>query len=259
MQSRGSKIVFLVSLLSFLFLLETTTTLAVDNYVSSSTNYRITSDVVSSGGLLSTSTIYGLQSSLSEANSVVATSSSYSVKAGFLQMATAYLSVSTPANISMSGAVNTSGGGVGKGSAAWTVVTDSSGGYSLSIKASTDPALKSTTDAFNNYRTQVAGVPDYNLSEGAAADFFGFTPEGSDISSVYKDDGVSLCNTGSNDTVDKCWDAVTTSNKVITTGSLANHPAGTVTTIKFRAQAGNLINKKSGSYGATIIVTALAL
>ena len=233
--------------------------LPVYSYVASSTSYRIDSDTISLGGLLSTSTNYLLQSSLSQISSETGTSTSYSVKSGYLQMSEAYLAVSSPGNVSMGSTIYTSGGGTSNGSASWTVTTDSSGGYSLSIKASTAPALQSTTDSFGNYQTQVSGIPDYDFSDGAAADFFGFSPEGADIRSLYKDDGVSLCNTGSSDTSNKCWDSITTSNKVFASAAVANHPNGTNTTVKFRVGVGSLVHKKAGDYSATITVTALAL
>lgn len=227
-------------------------------YVASSTNYRIDTDTVSIGGTLSTSTNYSLQSSLSAISSETSTSSSYSVPSGYLQMVTPYLAVSSPSNISMSPAIYTSGGGQGNGSAAWAVTTDSSGGYSLSIKASTAPALKSSTDGFLNYVTQVVSAPNFDWGVGDGGEAFGFTPEGADIKSTYKDDGVS-CNTGSGDTSDKCWDSVDTTNKIIAQKSSSNHPSGSQTTVKFRAEVGRMIKKPAGSYAATVTVTVLAL
>ena len=253
------KIIFCLSLILLFVLTGFGTVYAVNNYVASSTNYRIIADTISSGGLLSTSTSYGLQSSLSGISSETSTSTSFSIKSGYLQMITAYLAVSTASNVAMSPAIYTSGGGTGNGSASWTVTTDSSGGYSLSVKASTNPALKSVDDGFDNYSVQVVGVPDFDFRVSAGGNFFGFSPEGSDIRSLYKDDGSSLCNTGGNDTTDKCWDSVTTSNKIVATSVSANHPDGAVTNIKFRAAVGNLVHKKAGSYSATITLTALAL
>lgn len=232
---------------------------AVDGYVASSSGYRIVTDTISVGGLLSTSTSYSMESSISPIGSGTGTSTSFSLQSGFLSMAESYLAVSTPANVSMSPEINSTGGGTGNGSTSWTITTDSSGGYSLSIRSSTAPALKSATDSFPNYQPVVNGTPDYNFRTGAGADFFGFTPEGSDITSLYKDDGISSCNTGSSDTTDKCWDSILTSDKTFANGTSSNHPTGTATTVKFRAYVGSSITKTAGSYTATIIVTALAL
>jgi hypothetical protein len=228
-------------------------------YVASSSTYRIDNDTISVGGLLASSTNYSTESSISGLEAGISTSTSFTLNSGYLAMGSAYLAVSTPSNVSMSPAINTSGGGVGNGSTSWTVTTDSSGGYSLSVRANTSPALKSSTDSFPDYQTVSVGVPDYNFREGAAVDFFGFSPEGNDIKSLYKDDGISACNSGSSDTADKCWDSITTSNKTIALSAAANNPSGTATTIKFRAAAGTSINKTAGSYSATIIVTVLAL
>lgn len=253
-RKKVKQVIFLSSALLLLVLFDIS-----HAYVASSSSYRINSDTISIGGLLATSTNYGVESSISGIEAGTSTSASFTLNSGYLAMNSSYLAISTPSNVTMSPAINTSGGGVGNGSTSWTVTTDSSGGYSLSVRASTNPALKSTSDSFPNYQPVSAGVPDYNFREGAAVDFFGFSPEGTDIKSLYKDDGVSACNTGSNDTSDKCWDSITTSNKLFASSATANHPNGTATTIKFRAAAGSLINKTAGSYSATIIVTALAL
>ena len=80
-----------------------------------------------------------------------------------------------------------------------------------------------------------------------------------DIKSTYKDDGVSLCNVGATDTADKCWDSILTSIKVVAQKSSSNHPIGSATTIKFRAEAGSGAPRAPGEYTATITVTVLAL
>jgi hypothetical protein len=236
-------------------------TLNVDAYVASSTNYRIDSDAISVGGKLSTSTAYSLESSLASFSSETSTSSSFSVYSGYLQMATPYLAVSSPSNVTMSPAIYTGGGGQGNGSASWAVTTDSSGGYSLSISASTNPALKSSDDSFSNYFIHSVGVPNFAWGLGDEGEGFGFTPEGVDIKTAYKDDGVSLCNiSGGIDTSDRCWDSIDTDRKIVAEKTSSNHPGGSQTTIKFRAEVGSMaIHKKAGDYSATVTVTVLAL
>lgn len=254
---RDFRLAYILS--SLLILSQAISILPVYAYVASSAGYKLVNDTISVGGLLGTSTNYSVESSISGLESGTSTSASFSLTSGYLAMTATYLAISTPSNVSMSPAINTSGGGVGNGSASWTVTTDSTAGYSLSVRASTNPALKSSGDSFSNYQTSVTNVPDYNFTEGATLDYFGFSPEGSDIKSLYKDDGVSLCNTGSNDTSDKCWDSITTTNKMFASSASANHPSGTATAVKFRAAAGSSISKSPGTYSATIIVTALAL
>ncbi|MBI3633446.1 MAG: hypothetical protein HY226_04090 [Candidatus Vogelbacteria bacterium] len=229
-------------------------------YVASSTNYKIDSDIVSIGGTLSTSTNYDLQSSLSTMSEEAATSSSFSIKSGYLQMASPYIAVSAPGNVAMDKPIYTSGGGHSTGSTSWTVTTDSSGGYSLSIKASTDPALTSSNDKIQNLSTN-NGVPVFNLNIGDGGEAFSFTPEGPDLTTTYLDDTASACGVVNGaDTVDRCWDFIATTNKMIARRNSSNHPSGTTTTVKFRTDVGSLVpSKKAGTYSATITVTVLAL
>jgi hypothetical protein len=148
-------------------------------------------------------------------------------------------------------------GGTSNGSTVVTVTTDSPSGYSLFIKASSSPALISGANSFADYTP--AGDPDFTFSILASASEFAFSPEGTHIVQKYKDDTVSLCNTGSSDTPNACWDALSTSNQTISQSTSGNHPSGTATTLKFRAQSGSSHIQPPGEYTATTTVTALPL
>lgn len=229
-------------------------------YVASSTNYRIQSDSVNIGGILSTSTSYKVEDTLGEIATGVSTSTNYQLNAGYQQMQEVYLSISAPEDVSMSPSIGGVTGGTGNGSASWTVITDDPAGYSLTIKASTSPAMMSNTvagESFANY-TPAGADPDFSWSVASADSEFGFSPEGSDIVQKYKDNG-SACNAGSGDTSDKCWDSLSTSIKSIAGSSSANHPSGAVTTVKFRAESGSSHIQVNGVYTATTTVTAIAL
>ena len=282
MKERYLKIARFVLLASFLsiYLPVSAAPVPVLNYVASSTGYLIVEDAITSGVVNATSTTYGVDNSnLSGFSTEDSTSTSFilnSGQAGILQMSNSTISISTPSNVAMSPAIFTSGGGTGSGSATWTVTTNSSGGYSLSINAGTDPALVCTdclsSSNFGNYSTHVDNTPDYyylneasgDYSNEAGLDSFGFTPRGGDISSVYKDDG-NACNSGGSNVrsdgfdADHCWDYVSTDAKTVARGLTSNDPLGADTTVKFRAFAGQLVHKSAGSYSATITVTALAL
>lgn len=223
--------------------------------VASSTNYKIQFDSINVGGLISTSTVYQTNDTIGETTTGTSTSSTYEIRAGYRHMNESYIAISSPSNISMSPAI-VSSGGVGEGSASWTVTTDNIGGYILTIAASTDPALKSSSDNFANY-SPIGGVPDFTWSVSSSASEFGFTPSGSHIASTYQDDG-SSCATGASDTANACWDSITTSNKTVARSYVANQPSGTATTVKFRAEVGSARNQSAGSYSTTITATALA-
>lgn len=227
-------------------------------YTASSTSYRIDTDTISIGGLRATSTSYVEQSTLPSGISGTSTGVSYYGALGYLQTASSYISLSNSSSITLSSAINSSVGGQSTGSGSATVTTDNASGYTLSISASTNPAFQSSQDNFLDYVTVVAGTPDFSWNVGSGSTGFGFSPEGADTASLFKDNG-SICGVGSGNVSDKCWYPLSTSLKTISQSSSANNPSGTVTTIKFMAEAGSSARKTVGSYSASITLTALAL
>ena len=226
-------------------------------YVASSTNYRIQSDSINTGGELSTSTSYRVEDTLGESSTGTSSSATYVIKAGYQQMHESYLAVSAPGNITLAPSIASLGGGVANGFAAWTVTTDNEAGYTMNIRASTSPALSSGANSFANYVPAGVG-PDFTFTTPVAASRFGFTPEGVDIVQKYKDNGVS-CNAGSSDTASACWGPLLTTSDTVSTRTAANHPSGTATTIRFRAESGASNVQPAGLYVATTTLTVLAL
>lgn len=226
-------------------------------YVASSTNYRIQSDSVNTGGVLSTSPSYRTEDTLGEGGTGTSSSATYAIKAGYQQMHESYLALSAPGNITLAPNIPSVGGGVANGSAAWTVTTDNEAGYTMNIRASTTPALASGANSFANY-VPAGANPDFTFTTPAAATRFGFTPEGTDIVQKYKDNGAS-CNAGGGDTASACWGPLVTTPDTVSTRTTANHPSGTATTIRFRAESGASNVQPAGSYVATTTLTVLAL
>lgn len=223
----------------------------------SSGNYEIPVDAVDVGGGRSSSGNFDLTDSVGEVGSGTSNSANYRINAGFLAAQVVYLAVSAPVDVTMNPAISGVAGGMGMGSVTWTVTTDNAAGYSMSVKSSTNPALRSASDSFANY-TPVGANPDYNWTISANDSEFGFSPEGADIIQRFKDNG-SVCNAGSSDTVDRCWDALTTSGVPIVQRTTANHPSGTTTTLKIQAEAGGNHLQPSGAYSSVVEVTALPL
>lgn len=224
-----------------------------------SANYKIQRDSVNFGGGLNSSASYSSENTFGEVATGDSASTNYKLRAGYQQMPEVYLAVTAAADVTMSPALGGVSGGTSNGSTALTVTTDDAAGYQLSIKASSSPALQGNTygDAISDY-TPAGAAPDFTFSVAANAAEFGFSPEGTDIAAKYKDDGVS-CNTGSGDTGSACWDALSTSNQVISSRSSANNPSGTVTTIRFRAALGSSHITVADTYTATTTLTAIAL
>lgn len=225
----------------------------------SGTSFKIQSDSINFGGGLSTSTSYDQESTFGEAATGESSSAIYKVKAGYQQMQEVYIAISAVSDVVMSPNIGGVTGGTSDGSTNVTVITDSPSGYELTIKASSSPALVSGSNSFADYTPASGGVPDYTFAIAATASEFAFTPEGTHIVQKFKDNGSNTCNVNTTDTADACWYNLSTSNEVISRSTSGNHPSGTVTTLKFRAQSGSSHLQPEGVYTATTTVTALPL
>jgi hypothetical protein len=166
------------------------------------------------------------------------------------------LALSVPSSITLSPNIPNVGGGAATGQGVWLVTTDNAAGYTMQMKAAGTPALVSGGNNFANY-TPAGADPDFSFSILAATSEFGYSPEGNDIVSRYRDNG-AVCNTGAGDTSDRCWDALLTTDRLIAQRTSANQSGGTATTIKFRAESGASNVQPPGSYTATATVTVLA-
>ncbi len=223
----------------------------------SSTNYSLQSDSVNISGVDSSSTNYRVADTVGEVGTGLTSSTNYSLYGGYQQMQEVFLSISAVSDVTMSPSLGGTSGGTANGAMAVTVTTDDPAGYTLSISASTSPAMTSGANSIADY-TPAGAVPDFDFTVAATDSEFGFTPEGTDIAARYKDNG-SACNTGASDTVNQCWDPLTTSLRTIAGRTSGNHPSGTATTVKFRLISGASHVQANGTYRATSTVTALAL
>lgn len=225
-------------------------------YVASSSSYRLQEDSINVAGGLSTSTNYRLEDTVGEDASGTSTSATYKLKAGYQQMQDVYLAITAPGNITLAPNIPTIGGGTANGQGAWTILTDNAAGYTATIVASAAPALVSGANNIPNY-VPAGADPDFTFTTPAASARFGFSPEGTDIASRFRDNGVA-CNLGAGDTVNACWDALAATQKTIASRTTANHPSGIATTIKFRAVSGASNTQAAGSYTATATLTVMA-
>lgn len=226
-------------------------------YVMSSTNYRIERDSIDMGGGLSSSTNYISQSTIGGSGAGTSTSATFNLSGGYQQMDPASISLTVPGTTALTPSIDGSVGGTASTSASLSVSTNNGAGYTLQIKASTSPALKSGSDSFADY-TLAAADPEFDWSVAAGASEFGFTPEGADIATRYKDNGAACNQAGGSDTANRCWDPLTTTYNTIAQSSSGNLPLGVATTLKFQAEAGASAAQPAGSYVATVILTAFA-
>jgi hypothetical protein len=224
--------------------------------VMQSGSYQIQSDSVNFGGGYSSSTSYVSESTLGEVGSGESSSASYALKAGYQQMQTVYLALASVGDVVMSPSISGVTGGTANGSTTMRVITDSPAGYSLSVQASTNPAMQSISSTIANYVP--VGNPDYSFVFGVNDALFGFSPEGEDIVTRYKDNG-ALCNIGVLSGAGTCWDTLATTSQIIASGADANHPLGEETVLLFRVGVGANVAQAPGVYTATTTVTALPL
>ena len=242
----------------FIILYLSTFAYSVFAYEMSSTNYRIWDSSINVGGQdIQTSTNYQLRESIGESVAGTATSTSYRLNMGYQPMQETTISLTSSLDVTLSPNIGGLSGGAANGTTSWKVITDDPAGYTLSIRASTTPALATSSYSFADYTLAAAGIPDYTWLVPATTSEFGFTPEGTDIAQKFKNNGSNTtCATGTNDTVDKCWYNFSTSNENIALRYSSNHPSGTNTVVKFRAESGTSYIQENGVYQATITVTA---
>lgn len=222
-----------------------------------SPSYRIESDSINFGGGLSSSTNYTLESSAGEIATGESGSTNFNIKAGYQQMTTSYIALSAPDSVVMTPSLSGITGGESNGSTTVTVTTDSSAGYSLTISASQNPALRSGSNTIADYSP--VGVPDFTFTSLSSDAHFGYSPSGVDIPSRFLDDGVSACGVGSSETDLACWDGLDVSPETVAYRTSANTPAGGTTTIHFKVGIGSTAVVTAGTYIATTTLTALAL
>lgn len=226
--------------------------------VMQSTSYRIESDSMNMGGARSSSTTYVLEDTVGEVATGDSSSATYKLGAGYQHTLIDYLSLSASPDITLSPTLGGLTGGTSNGSTTITVITDSAAGYQLTIRASNTPAMQSVEGyTIPNYVPGGAD-PDFTFSVPAGDERFGYSPEGTDIATRFKDNG-AVCNTGTGDTSLACWDGITTSAAEFARRTGPNHPDGSTTTLRFRVGLGSNAMVTEGTYYATTTVTALPL
>lgn len=250
--AKNNRFVILMFLLSIFF---TSSSIIWADYMQSST-YRIQSDSLNIGGLESSSGTYKINDTLGEIATGDSNSSTYYMHAGYWQMQSSFISISSPSDLVLSSMAGLSGGS-SEGTMSWTVTTDNAAGYTMSIASSTTPALKSALDSLDDY-VPAGASPDYNFYNAPTSSSFGFSPEGTQVIDRFKDNG-SACNIGTGETVGKCWDGLSTTPKPIAGSTTSNMPNGGIVTARFRAESGADHIQTSGEYNVTIIATAVVL
>lgn len=226
--------------------------------VRTSSNYQLQSDSINIGGGLSSSTSYVQESTVGEIATGPSDSATYALRAGYQQMQSVFISLSTSGDVNMSPDLPGLTGGISNGSTTFTVITDSPAGYQLAIEAENNPAMQRDGGGGSIADYDAGAEPDFSFLIGSTDAHLGFSPKGIDVVQAFLDDGGS-CGISSGQTALACWDGLDVSPAVIASGIGANHPDGATTTVYFRVGIGSAAGVESGVYTATTTVTALPL
>lgn len=177
------------------------------------------------------------------------------------QHVTDELTITSPADVNMSGTIYGLTGGTGNGSATWTVKTNNTTGFAMTLKADKDTnCLDNGASAFIDY---VNGSPlTYNWTNPAVSGF-GFTVEpatAADTVQAFKDNGSNTCNAvGGGNSTDTCWagfGGTFSTPMSIISRSTATTASGEAEVVKFRAYLASGQFLPEGDYVAVITATA---
>ena len=232
-------------------------------YVAGSTNYRLQSDSLNSGGELATSTNYRIEDTTGEVSTGDSSSTSYKAFAGFQQMQAVSLSVSAPTNITMTALSLTQDTSVGNSS--WIVITDNSAGYSTTVYAEVSGACSDTDgqgaiDAMCDISTGES-FKDVSISKhlwSVSNEYaFGWSAYGDNVTGHGTD---SDCIAGTDvPSAGLLWQGFNASTAYqIASSSERTSPSGTTTTLCVATEQ-DTVFAPSGTYTATTTITVITL
>lgn len=179
------------------------------------------------------------------------------------QSVTAEITITSPANVTMSPSIVGITGNPDSpsaGYAQWTIATSNNTGFTATFKASsTDMVGDTQGDSIQAYTEAVNGVPDYTWSVATNAAEFGYnatTTTAADLDVSFKSAaGSSPCNAGSVMTNDQCWLSASTSPETLINRTSETTSGGVILGIKFQVEIDNHFVSED-TYTATTTVTA---
>lgn len=225
--------------------------------IRTSSNYQLQADSINFGGGFSSSSNFAQESTFGEVGTGESSSSNYQLKAGYQQMVTSYISISNVSNVVMSPNIPGLGGGTSNGSTSVLVITDNSGGYSLTIESENTPAMQKGADTIADYAP--VSDPDLNFTTTVSDSHFGYTPDGPDVVQRFLENAGSCNQLGGNSSSTACWDGLSTTAVEIASDTNPNQPTGATTTVYFRVGVGSGAVVPPGDYYATSTLTAITL
>ena len=162
----------------------------------------------------------------------------------------ASIAITAPTTIALTPLSVTQNSAVGTG--AWTVTTNDTNGYTLTLNATTTPAMTNGVASFADYGTST--VTTWSVSNAYK---FGFSVFGS-ATTGYGSGGTCTASTDVPSTT-LLWRGFYGTNTIqVASSSAPTSQSGVVTTLCV-TDAQNVVLAPSGNYTATIVATAFAL
>ena len=218
--------------------------------VMQSASYSIGFDSINAGGALATSTSYRIQDTTGETATGASTSTSYRLSAGYQQADPVTIAITAPTTITLTPLSVTQNSAVGTG--AWTVTTNDTNGYTLTLNATTTPAMTNGVASFADYGTST--VTTWSVSNAYK---YGFSVFGS-ATTGYGSGATCTASTDVPSTTLQ-WRGFYGTNTIQDASSSApTSQSGVVTTLCV-TDAQNVVLAPSGNYTATVVATATAL
>jgi hypothetical protein len=166
-------------------------------------------------------------------------------------------------DVTMAGTLAGLTGGTSTGSTMVRVLTNESAGYTMTIKASSSPAMLGQTQGgdIDDYTNATAGVPDFTYAVPTGEEF-AYTISASttsDLAQKFLDNGSNTCNTGSSDSANggnlSCWYPLSTTATSTVVRSTATPVSGATSTIFFRLTINSGSSVPEDTYVATTTLT----
>lgn len=169
----------------------------------------------------------------------------------------------TASDVTMTPSLGGITGGTSNGTTTVVVLTNDSSGYTMTVTASSSPAMVGDVSGSTiaDYTPAAPGVPDYTYSVPTSAEF-GYTVSASttsDLAQKFKDNGSNTCNTGSADTggAASCWYGLSTTATSTIVRSTPTSASGSTSSMIFKLTINSGTGVTEDTYKATTTLTAV--
>lgn len=211
---------------------------------SSSTNYRVTRDVIAAGGGEDArSSNYKLSDTIGEPGAGYAISSNYTLEGGYRHGDDNFLSISCFTNLDIG---TIAGNGQATGEASCTIIADHAAGYSLAWQVRTGSGGTSTGYMINQLETT---INPFTPAAVGVPEAWAIAATTSEWGARLKSDSTDTDSQWGTDTVDEKWLNVGSgSSFTVVTRSSRTAPAGSTQNFQFRAEIGSNKVQQIGTY-----------